>query len=191
MSSSRSSFIIGGRSWAFKMIQRAREEQKSYERDQSCNKTVIPSLNTVTRGSVSVSKKDFRIRYLKDHSSLRYREAQLWPTHIETGQLLSVQRLEDGQLSWDGVNGKDSSGRLVGPGARHAVPQTHLLIIIWANLRHSGHQHTSLLQLNGEFISEFTGFFSEAQELNRGNFDFMLTSFSLKQQIQNICVHTV
>lgn len=40
---------------------------------------------------------------------------------MEVGDVLSVQRLGDGQLARDGVDDEDTGRRLVGPRARHTV----------------------------------------------------------------------
>lgn len=47
---------------------------------------------------------------------------------MEVGDVLSVQRLGDGQLARDWVDDEDASRRLVGTGARHAVTQHPVLI---------------------------------------------------------------
>ena len=47
---------------------------------------------------------------------------------MEVGDVLSVQRLGDGQLARDGADDEDAVRRLVGPGARHAVTQQPVLI---------------------------------------------------------------
>lgn len=47
---------------------------------------------------------------------------------MEVGNVLSVQRLSDGQLARDWVDDEDASRRLVGPRARHTVTQHPVLI---------------------------------------------------------------
>lgn len=49
---------------------------------------------------------------------------------MEVGDVLPIQGLVDGQLSGNGVDDEDAGGRLVGAGARHAVSQRAVLIVV-------------------------------------------------------------
>lgn len=47
---------------------------------------------------------------------------------MEVGDVLSVQRLGDGQLARDRIDDEDAGRRLVGPRACHTVTQQPILI---------------------------------------------------------------
>lgn len=55
---------------------------------------------------------------------------------MKVGNVLSVQRLGDGQLARDWVDDEDAGRRLVGPGACHTVTQHPVLIPVGADLKH-------------------------------------------------------
>lgn len=56
-------------------------------------------------------------------------------THVEVGDVLSIQGLVDGQLSRYGVDDEDPGGGLVGPRAGHAVAEGAGLVVVRADLR--------------------------------------------------------
>lgn len=53
---------------------------------------------------------------------------------MEVGNVFSVQGFHDGQLSRDGVDDEDASGRLVSSGSSHTVPQGAVLVIVRPDL---------------------------------------------------------